>query len=68
MRSIRRSSSYPKTFIVLPLHVKVNDPEIYSPDKRDVQHGVVRRGTPQNHLLANLQLRVFRSNGNASSL
>lgn len=32
--------SHPKTFIVLPLRVKVDDPEVDSPDEGDVQHWV----------------------------
>lgn len=64
----REGSSYPKTFIVLPLRVKVDDPEVNRPDKCDVQHGVVGCRTPQNHLIANFRLRVFRSYSKASRL
>lgn len=53
-------SAYHDAFVVLPLSVKVNDPEVDGPDEHDVQHGVIRSRALQNHLVPNHHLRVFR--------
>lgn len=59
---------YHDTFILLPLCIKVDDSEVYSPDKCDVQHGVVWSLTLQNHLVTNSNLSVLRCYCDAGSL
>lgn len=53
---------------MFPLRIKVDDPEVYCPDKCNVQHGVIWSSTPQNHLITDLYLRVFGCFRDAGSL
>ena len=65
---LSKLSAYHHTFVVLPLRVKVDDSVVYGPDECDVQHGVKRGRTAENHLITNLDLRVFRCYCDASRL